>query len=345
MKTKLLTPVFILVFIGGFYLFTTSNDKPFVYSGAKMKGLSFVAPPKELDSTSFHVSNAVNANWLSLMPYAFVPKESTKVRFQTENNNKHQWWGETPAGIRKCIEMAHAKGINVMLKPHLWLGWGQFTGELDFKSEADWLVFESSFREYILTFARIAEEEQVEVFCIATEMGSHVQNREKYWFELISEVKKVYKGKLTYAENWDCFDKVPFWHELDFIGVDGYFPLSDSRNPSLKELESGWKSHLKKMKKYAAKIQKPILFSEVGYRSNDFSSQKPWETDYSKPKNEPLQAKAYQAFFDNVWNQPWCAGAFIWKWFPSDVDHFHERETFSPQGKMAEKVLKNYYSK
>jgi hypothetical protein len=241
--------------------------------------------------------------------------------------------------------MAHSKGIKVMLKPHLWLGWGQFTGDLNFEKESDWKIFEESFKEYILTFARLAESEKVEVFCIATEMGSHVQGREDYWFGLISDIKKVYKGKLTYAENWDCFEKVPFWEELDFIGVDGYFPLSDEREPSVNQLNQGWKTYLKKLDKYAAKQQKSILFTEIGYRSNDYSTEKPWETDYSKPKNESLQAKAYQSFFESAWKQSWCAGAFIWKWFPTEIDHFHERETFSPQGKMAEKVLGEHYGK
>jgi hypothetical protein len=344
LKTKLLTPAFILLLFGGFY-FYGFGDKAFQYKGLKMKGLSLVAPPREVDITCFHAIQNVNADWVSLMPYAFVPKGSAKVRFEIDTTKKHPWWGETPAGVKRCIEMAHSKGIKVMLKPHLWLGWGQFTGNLNFEKDSDWKIFEESFKEYILTFARLAESEKVEVFCIATEMGSHVQGRKDYWFGLISDVKKVYKGKLTYAENWDCFEKVPFWEELDFIGVDGYFPLSDEREPSVNQLNQGWKRYLKKLDKYAAKQQKSILFTEIGYKSNDYSTEKPWETDYSKPKNESVQAKAYQSFFESAWKQSWCAGAFIWKWFPTEINHFHERETFSPQGKMAVKVLGEHYGK
>jgi hypothetical protein len=344
LKTKLLTPAFILLLFGGFYYFQ-NNEKSFDYRGEKMKGLSVVAPPKEVDSTCFKMIKQINVNWVSLMPYAFVPKESAKVRFQIDNNNKHQWWGETPQGVKKCIELAHSQGMKVMLKPHLWLGWGQFTGDLKFEKESDWKIFEESFKEYILTFARVAASENVEIFCLATEMGSHVQGREAYWFGLISEIKKIYKGKLTYAENWDCFDKVPFWSELDYLGVDGYFPLSGERSPGVAELNKGWKIHLKKLERLSSKYQKPIVFTEIGYRSNDFGADKPWETEYSKPANESLQANAYQAFFETVWSKPWFAGAFIWKWFPTISDRHHDRETFSPQGKKAEKVLKNNYSK
>jgi len=327
-----------------FYFWENENDE-FIFSGEKMKGLSLVAPPKEIGEASFDSLSKVNANWISLMPYAFVPKGSAAVRFQTEPIGNKQWWGETPQGIKKCITLAKDKGIKVMLKPHLWLGWGQFTGDLDFKTAAEWLEFERSYKAYLLTFAKIAEEENVEVFCIGTEMGSHVENRGVFWHELIKDIKKVYKGKLTYAENWDCYDKVPFWRDLDYIGVDGYFPLSDKKDPTEKQLAEGWKKHLKNLNKTSSEIGKPIIFTEIGYRSNDYSTDKPWETDYTKPKNEKLQLKAYKVFFENVYKESWCAGAFIWKWFPTNYEHFHERETFSPQGKLAEKVLEEYFSK
>lgn len=87
------------------------------------------------------------------------------------------------------------------------------------------------------------------------------------------------------------------------------------------------------------------MFTELDHFSNDFSAAEPWETEYTKPKNEPIQAKAYQSFFESAWKQSWCAGAFIWKWFPTEIDLFHQGETFSPQGKMAEKVLGEHFGK
>lgn len=344
LKTKLLSSSLILFLFLGFY-FYEKEVPPYFFEGEKMKGLSMVAPPKEVSDTCLTAILNVKANWVSLMPYAFVPKESATVRFQIDSSKNHQWWGESPAGIRKCIRMAKSKGIKVMLKPHLWLGWGQFTGEMDFDTEDQWREFERSYKLYMLTFGKIAQEEGVESFCLGTEMGSHVQNRPAFWLDMITEMRKIYKGKLTYAENWDCFDKVSFWNQLDFIGVDGYFPLSDKKDPSENDLKKGWIKHLKKLNNISGELNKPILFTEIGYRSNDYSTEKPWDTEYSKPINDGLQAKAYAAFFENAYKQPWCAGAFIWKWFPVQIEHFHEKETFSPQGKPAEAVLKTYFSK
>ena len=48
------------------------------------------------------------------------------------------------------------------------------------------------------------------MFCIGTELQFVVANDPEYWKQSIREIKQVYTGKLTYAENWDQFQNVPF---------------------------------------------------------------------------------------------------------------------------------------
>ena len=86
------------------------------------------------------------------------------------------------------------------------------------KTEEDWLVLEASYENYLLEYARVAEEVNAKIFCIGTELEKFVINRPNYWQSLIAKIKTVYTGKLTYAANWDEFKRVPFWNELDFIG-------------------------------------------------------------------------------------------------------------------------------
>lgn len=322
----------------------STNVPKYAYKGKKIKGISFVAPHEKINEDKFQEIKDINANVISLMPYAFLPENTAKLRFTFENDNSthKQWWGETPEGVRQCIKMAHNKGIEVMLKPHIWLSNGKFTGELDFKTEADWSIFEKSFSEYIIAFAKIAEAEKVEYFCIATEMASHVKERPQYWSQFIDNIRKVYKGKLSYAENWDSFEKVPFWNKLDFIGVDAYFPLSKEKLPEISDINTAWQKHINSLAKVSSKIQKPILFTEIGYRSNDYALEKPWETDYSGPPNEKIQALAYQSVFETVWKEPFMAGMLVWKWFP--LKHTHDEDTFSPQNKPAIQILRKAYS-
>jgi hypothetical protein len=333
------------LFFFGIYFLRPLNEK-YIFEGEKVKGISFVAPPRKVGIEAMEAVKGLHSNWISLMPYGFVPKNNSELKFQeaevSSDGDKH-WWGESPKGIRECIRMAHEKDIKVMVKPHIWLGWNEFTGHLSFKTESDWLVFEKSYKKFLLAFAKISEEENAEMFCIATEMQNHIKERPEFWYALISDIRKVYKGKLTYAENWDVFEDVPFWSELDFIGIDGYFPLSKLKDPDEKGLMKGWKKHVGDIADLASSVKKPVLFTEIGYRSCDFSTEKPWEVNFTLPANEALQAKAYKAFFSEVWNQPYFAGAFIWKWFP-EMRHSNE-DSFTPQGKKAEQVLREHFAK
>ena len=62
----------------------------------------------------------------------------------------------------------------------------------------------------MLTFAQLTAERNVDILCIGTELEQFVQNRPAYWNRLIKQIRGTYKGKLTYASNWEEFDCVPF---------------------------------------------------------------------------------------------------------------------------------------
>ena len=84
-------------------------------------------------------------------------------------------------------------------------------------NEDDWQVLENSYTQFILLYAMLAQEIDAELFCIGTELEKFIEKRPQYWSNLIKEIKKVYKGKLTYAANWDEFKRTPFWSDLDYI--------------------------------------------------------------------------------------------------------------------------------
>ena len=154
----------------------------------------------------------------------------------------------------------------------------------------------------------------------------------------------MYRGPLTYAANWDRYDRIPFWSQLDYVGVDAYFPLSDAREPSVRELTRGWQPHLTALRKLSDRLQKPILFTEFGYRSCDYTARRPWESETPCVPNETAQANAYRALTEAVWPQPWLAGGFAWKWFMDNDLRHRERDQYSPQGKVAEEVLQRQWS-
>ncbi len=128
-------------------------------------------------------------------------------------------------------------------------------------SEENWKILEDSYQSFILTYAKSAEEMKAEILCIGTELEKFVAKRPEYWRKLIKEIRKVYNGKLTYAANWDEFKRVTFWGELDFIGVDAYFPLSEEKSPTVIDFEKGWQPH----KKEIMNIQKQYNRNSIVY--------------------------------------------------------------------------------
>ena len=310
---------------------------------SKVNGVSFVS--SRIPITEKHVNPVVklNANYAAIMPFAFMRDlNSTTVAY-----NNRQYYGETITGAQQYAEQLQKKGIKIMMKPQVWIARGAYTGFIEMDNDADWKSYEASYLKFILEYAKVAQNIKAEIFCIGTELEKFVANRPEFWFDLIDEVKSVYKGKLTYAANWDEFKRTPFWNKLDFIGVDAYFPISDQETPSVEACIEGWKPHKAVIKGISDQYKKPILFTEYGYRSVNYTAREPWRSDRElNVVNLKAQVNATQAIFDSFWNEDWFAGGFIWKWY-------HNYETsggignsrFTPQNKPVEELLRAKFNK
>lgn len=333
----------ILVFFLGGCIAQGCAQESHLKSDQKIAGISLVSSPEKLQQDQVTHLQKTNANYVAVMPMGFV--RSLKHP-EISYDNSRQWFGETKAGIQQYIALLHKNNLNVMLKPQLWIWHGEYTGNLKMTNEKDWKDFEEAYREFILGFAEIAQKNKVELFCIGTELESFIQERPDFWPELIPEIKQKYHGKLTYAANWDAYQRIPFWQQLDYIGVDAYFPVSEEKTPTVENASQGWQTWKKALADFSAKTERKILFTEVGYRSVDFAGKEPWKSDRSlNTANLKAQENLLQAFFEEIWSQPWFAGGFIWKW------HAHHRKRggtkntrFTPQNKPAEKVIAKGFS-
>jgi hypothetical protein len=308
----------------------------------KINGVSFVGSRDPAHQEHVDALADIHADYAAVMPYGFVREpDRPEIIFDTDR----QWYGETRAGARQYIQLLHENGIRVMLKPQLWIWRGLFTGDLTMASESDWNKLESEYTDFILTYADLAEETGAALFCIGTELGAFVRARPQFWEELIVSVRQRYKGKITYAANWDEYLRIPFWKDLDLIGIDAYFPLSDARNPNLEDLRKGWKRWKEDIEKLQQSVGIPVLFTEYGYRSMDFTARKPWLVDRNEQGvNLEAQANAKRAIFEEFWDEDWFAGGFVWKWF---IHHSRAGgltdNRFTPQNKPAQEVIRDYY--
>ncbi len=309
----------------------------------KINGVSLVASKDSLSQQSIQTVAAVNANYASVMPFGFLKSlDHPELLY----NQQRQWFGETDEGVKQYIKLLHKSNIKVMMKPQIWVWHGEFTGLLTMASEEDWVQLENTYRNFILDFAKISEEENVAILCIGTELEKFIEHRPDYWRELIVEVKNVYKGKLTYAANWDEYKKVPFWDMLDYIGVDAYFPISEKETPTIAEAKAGWEQWRNELKTVSEKENKKILFAEYGYRNVDFSGKEPWNSDRAITSfNEEAQSNLLEGLYQAVWQEEWFAGGFLWKWFINHEEVGGATDNqFTPQNKAAETFVKTYYT-
>ncbi len=309
----------------------------------KINGINFVGTRKSVSHTDFEPIVELGATHACFIPFAYTRDGQAGLAYK---DLEWQWKGESLEGIRECIKIAKQQNLQSMIKPQVWIGHGSFTGDFELHTEEEWLSFENDYRGYIMSFAHLAEEEQVAIFCVGTELCSFVNHRPAFWRDLISEIRTVYHGKLTYASNWDSFQRFPHWELLDFIGIDAYFPICDQSTPKLKTLLIGWQAHYEEMKTLSEAKSKPILFTEYGYRSVDHCAREPWISDRGGNVNTIAQYNAYLALFRRFWNQEWFAGGLLWKWFPNhNVVGGVEDNRFTPQNKPAEDLIKEWYRK
>ncbi|WP_245949210.1 glycoside hydrolase family 113 [Lutibacter citreus] len=309
----------------------------------KYNGLSLTSTKNPLEKNHVEHITTVNSNAITLMPFAFLQSlNSPNVRF----NEDWQWFGETSKGIEQYIDQLKKHHLKIMLKPQLWVKRGDYTGLIIMNSEEDWITLETSYKAYILEFARIAEKHNIEILCIGTELEKFVSDRTEFWSQLISEIKKIYNGKLTYAANWDEYNKIPIWEHLDYIGIDAYFPLNNVKTPNKTDLKTAWQPHKNEIIKVNSLYNKPILFTEFGYRSIDYTTHKPWDSSHIEGMfNSEAQAIALVAIYNEFWVETWFAGGFLWKWHPNHSNSGgNENNRFTLQNKPAEELLKQLYA-
>jgi len=309
----------------------------------KIGGVNFVSPSHRSKFTDFQALQRINAKWVAFNPYAFSRANQSQVKYDYERS----WWGEKLSGIEKMVVQAKKENLKVMLKPHVWVMGQGWCGDFDLKTEADWLIWEKDYQAYILAYSKMAERQHVELICIGTEYKIAATKRSQFWEQLIKEVRRVYTGKLTYAANWDNFQNIKFWNDLDYIGIDAYFPLTQDKNATTKALNLEWKKLSSTLQQFSLAHKKQLVFTEYGYKSTHFTVGKQWEIEDIKRDenvNLPAQNKAFTALYESIWNQPWFAGGFIWKWYPEDEKAGGiNNSDYTPQHKPVEKIIKEYY--
>ncbi|WP_424963608.1 glycoside hydrolase family 113 [Ekhidna sp.] len=314
-----------------------------VEDNIRINGASLVNPPREITSEKMGEVKRINADWVALIPYAFSRDNEPNVSF----DHSRQWWGEHTDGNCRLIQYAKDHGFKVMVKPHVWARGAGWVGDFNLDTEDKWMIWEADYTKYILNHAIKADSMGVELFCIGTEYRIPARERPAFWRSLIKQVRGVYSGKITYASNWDNYQNITWWDQVDYIGIDAYFPLAEGIHPDLSEIRKGWDPIKQQLSLFSKKWGKPILFTEYGFQSANGAAGSHWEVDQSESSANPqLQADAYEATFEALENEQWWVGGFFWKWHFNTLPGGRWRGTeWTPQNKPAEAVIARWYGK
>jgi hypothetical protein len=257
----------------------------------------------------------LGAEWIQLVPTWYQEHRNANQIQRLEDKTS------TDACLQRAITAAHNSGLSVMLKPHVDSLDGYHRGEIAPSAPSQWFP---SYEEMLLHYADMAHTNGVEIFVVGTELKSLAGSAySDQWQTLIARVRQRYFNRLAYAANWDNYDRVDFWPALDYVGIDAYFPLSSDDDPALEELLSNWRIFtyqqnerrwLEELASFATTVDRPVIFTEIGYASQDGAAKQPWSQDNSQNPNERLQDRLYEATLRTFWNQPRFMGFYWWLW-------------------------------
>lgn len=259
-------------------------------------------------------------DWVAIHPYARIDADG-RVRWRPLGEEPPQW-------LARPVREAHARGLAILIKPHLSY-WGspfRWRGEISFEDNSAWERFFATYRTWVVELARATRG--ADAFCVGTELDRTVAH-EREWRAVIAAVRAQTDAYLTYAANWSDYREVPFWDALDVVGVQAYFPLCDHPDPSEDELLSAWRRIVGELRSFAARVERPLVLTELGYDRVPHAAARPWEGlgRRGSPGEEgrALQLRCLAAALDALGEAgPWLRGAFLWKWFagPSPGEDF-----------------------
>lgn len=262
-------------------------------------------------------------------------------------------YSSTMSSVSHAIDTIHSLGMKVLLKPMLDVSdsAGTWRAYIDPSDKNQWF---QNYTNYIGSFADLAQQKGVELLSIGCEMNTLEQSSNNAnWSNLISNMRSRYSGKLTYAANWGPlsqniggYQNVPWWNQLDYIGIDAYFPIATQNATTLTGLTTAWQNQANSIDTWRTNSglsNKQVLFTEVGYQSADGAAKAPYGVSGTPTVDLQEQADSYHALLSVMDTKPWWDGAFWWSWETNPYAGGTSDAGFTPQNKPAQAILQQYY--
>lgn len=208
--------------------------------------------------------------------------------------------------IIEMVDYAHQLGLKVILKPMLDCKDGTWRAHINFfdidePCEAKWSDWFDSYTDYIVTYAKIAQAAKCEMMVIGTELVQ-TERRTSEWIMLIQEIRKVYKGLLTY--NCDKYqeENVKWWDHVDVISASGYYPYHDIED------------QITRIELFAKRQNKPYFFAEAGCQSVVGAKHNPNDWAFKGEQSSEEQRQWIEKFIRVTKDREWLYGYSWWGW-------------------------------
>jgi FlaG/FlaF family flagellin (archaellin) len=246
--------------------------------------------------------------------------------------------GKSPSddSLVQVIKWIREQGMQVILKPHVDVIDDSYRGDIQPSNRDAWF---RSYGSFIDHYASFASSQSLDLFVVGTELKTMSSETER-WRALIQTVRDRFMGPVTYAANWDELDQVQFWDDLDAIGVDAYYPLSEAGGPAptLQSLTTAWRQVGDQLRAKSEQWQRPVILTEVGFPSQVGATATPYEVT-DQPADQNIQALAYRATFDGLSGSDWLKGISWWSWRADPSAEEDKEVEYTPEGKKAQGEL------
>jgi hypothetical protein len=259
--------------------------------------------------------------------------------------------------VETAIRLGKELGMVISLNPFIEIDnprsiGSVWRGSLNFQ-QSKLRTFFMAYQAYIEEMAELAQSARADRLYVGSELTKLSRNPAAlpFWTALIQRARKSFGGhgrQLAYAAHHDEFKSVPFWDELDEIGIDAYFSLSQRAeatgpgNPAVAKIVAGWQPWLRQLRGFSEQTHRPIIISEWGVVPFDLTTYQPWNWHPSEVADPTEQLNAYRATLEALQFQGhWLAEINYWHWQMDGNEGSHYGIAANSQvGSLIERFLK-----
>ena len=249
--------------------------------------------------------------------------------------------------LAPVVDAAQSRGLDVFLRTNVVLP------SLDFESAAimpdDVDAWFAGYRSAVLDAADFASERNIPMFSVGGGLNS-LETREftDRWSSLVAEVRSRYSGDITYASDLRFhpqfgggYDALPWWGELDVIGINANAGLTFDFNAIEGDLLLGAVELIDEIEDWrdSENVDQRVVLANVGYVSADGGATLGVDPRQDNNVDLPEQQHAYAAMLTALQKRDWLDGSF-WNGWSEDPHGGGAGDVgLSPQRKPAEEEL------